>query len=115
MEKILSRKMLLVVIITFCISISFIPQVSCFDISVLEVSSFDGNVLYVGCSGSECYDTIQSAINDAQSGDTIFVYDDSSPYYENIVVAKSINLIGEDRETTIIYGIGNGDVVLQIL
>jgi len=39
------------------------------------------------------------------------VYDDSSPYYENIVVNKSINLIGEDRNTTIIDGEKKDDVV----
>ena len=63
----------------------------------------DGNILYVGGSGGGNYSTIQSAIDDANSGDTVFVYDDSSPYYENIEIDKSINLIGENRETTKIY------------
>jgi len=70
-----------------------------------------GNTLYVGGSGPGNYTTIQSAINDAVDGDTVFVYDDSAPYNENIVVVKSINLIGEDRNTTVIDANNNGDVI----
>jgi len=83
------------------------------DVEVKTMSSvgFDGNTLYVGGSGPNNYTTIQSAINDAVDGDTVFVYDDSSPYYENVVVDKSINLVGENRYTTVIDGVGSGDVV----
>ncbi len=76
-----------------------------------EVISFTGNILFVGCDDEECYDTIQSAINDAQSGDTIFVFDDSSPYLENIVIDKTLKIIGENKETTIIDGRNNGNVI----
>ena len=64
----------------------------------------DSNTLYVGGSGEGNYTTIQSAINDANSGDTVFVYDDSSPYYEGIEIKNSINLIGENKNTTSIIG-----------
>jgi parallel beta-helix repeat protein len=70
-----------------------------------------GNTLYVGGSGEGNYTKIQDAIDNATNGDTVFVYDDSSPYYENVVVGKSINLIGEDRNTTIIDAGGSGSVV----
>jgi parallel beta-helix repeat protein len=63
-----------------------------------------GNTLYVGGTGSGNYTRIQDAIDNATDGDTVFVYDDSSPYYENVVVDKSINLMGEDKNTTIIDG-----------
>ncbi len=63
-----------------------------------------GNILYVGGNGTGNYSKIQDAINDSENGDTVYVYDDSSPYYENIVVNKSINLIGEHGYTTIIDG-----------
>ena len=63
-----------------------------------------GNILYVGGSGPGNYTSIQDAINDSNSGDTVFVFDDSSPYYENVIVDKSISLIGEDRNTTFIDG-----------
>ncbi|EMR74701.1 nitrous oxidase accessory protein [Thermoplasmatales archaeon SCGC AB-540-F20] len=71
------------------------------------IATLDGNILYVGGSGPGNYSKIQDAINDSSDGDTVYVYDDSSPYYENIIVDKSINLIGEDRETTIIDGFEN--------
>jgi parallel beta-helix repeat protein len=70
--------------------------------------SFRGSILYVGGSGPDNYTTIQSAIDDAMEGDTVFVYNDSSPYYENILIGKSINLIGENKNTTIIDGGGSG-------
>ena len=71
--------------------------------------SLGGNILYVGGSGANNYSKIQDAINDAIPGDTVFVY--SGIYYENIVINKSINLVGENRDTTIIDGKNSGDVV----
>jgi parallel beta-helix repeat protein len=73
-----------------------------------------GNTLYVGGSGPNNYTKIQDAINDAVNGDTIFVYDDSSPYYENIIIEKSITLIGEMRETTCILGDNSSDAIVNI-
>jgi parallel beta-helix repeat protein len=70
------------------------------------IPTINGNTLYVGGDGPENYTKIQDAINDSVDGDTVFVYDDSSPYYENLVINKTINLIGENRDTTIIDGIG---------
>jgi parallel beta-helix repeat protein len=46
------------------------------------------------------YPTIQEAINNANSGDTIFVR--NGTYYENVVVNKPLNLKGESRENTLI-------------
>jgi len=66
------------------------------------------NTLYVGGSGPNNYTKIQDAIDDASDGDTVFVYDDSSPYYEKIRLNKSINLIGEDKNSTIINAEGSG-------
>lgn len=70
-----------------------------------------GNILYVGGSGPNNYSKIQDAIDNASDGDIVFVYDISSPYYENIVINKSISLIGEDRNTTVIDGFNNGVVI----
>ena len=71
----------------------------------------EGKTLFVGGSGPNNYTTIQEAINDAVDGDTVFVYDDSSPYYENIIIDKSISLIGENRNTTVIDGNYIGNVI----
>jgi len=74
----------------------------------------NGTILYVGGSGEDNYTRIQYAINDANPGDIVFVYDDSSPYYECIVIDKSINLIGEDKNDTVIDGSKKGKVVLKV-
>ncbi len=68
--------------------------------------SLNGKTLYVGGSGPNNYTKIQDAIDDASDGDTVFVYNDSSPYFENIVftLKDNITLIGEDKKTTIIDG-----------
>jgi parallel beta-helix repeat protein len=73
-----------------------------------------GDWLYVGGSDPGNYTKIQDAIDNASKGDTVFVFDDSSPYYENIVINKTINLIGEDKETTIIDG-GGIKYVISVL
>lgn len=63
-----------------------------------------GNMLYVGGGGPGNYTSIQDAIDDANKGDTVFVFDDSSPYKENLVIDKSISLIGENKDSTVIDG-----------
>ncbi|MBN1280019.1 MAG: right-handed parallel beta-helix repeat-containing protein [Candidatus Thermoplasmatota archaeon] len=63
-----------------------------------------GTTLYVGGSGPGNYTAIQDAIDDAAPGDTVYVYDDSSPYDENLLINKTINLIGENRDTTVVDG-----------
>jgi len=61
-----------------------------------------GNWLYVGGNGPGNFSTIQDAIDHAYNGDTIFVYDGT--YNEQLTIDKQINLIGEERETTVING-----------
>lgn len=56
------------------------------------------------------YPTIQEAINNADDGDLIYVR--SGVYYENVVVNKTVSLLGENRNSTIIDGGGNGTVVI---
>lgn len=56
------------------------------------------------------YPTIQEAVNQAQEGDTIYVY--AGTYHENIIVNKSsLTLMGENMRTTILDGGGEGNVV----
>jgi len=74
--------------------------------NLIEESSLkslpSGNTLYVGGDGFGNYTKIQDAIDNASTGDTVFVYEDNLPYYEQINVTKSINLIGEDKNSTVI-------------
>jgi len=58
--------------------------------------------LYVGGTGEGNYTTIDDAIWDSRDGDTVFVY--NGTYYETLVIGFEINLIGENKYTTIIDG-----------
>jgi parallel beta-helix repeat protein len=55
------------------------------------------------------FPTIQEAINSAVDGDTILVT--IGIYYENVVVNKTVSLVGEDSSTTIIDGNETGHVI----
>ena len=91
--------------------ISIHKKVSIDDIINFKNPSSRAITRYVGGSGGGNYSSIQAAIDDSLDGDTIFIYDDSSPYYENIAIYKTINVIGENRDSTVINGNNNGDVV----
>jgi len=65
--------------------------------------------LYVGGSGPGNYSHIQNAIDNASAGDTVYVYDDSSPYVERLIVNKQITLIGENKDTTVISSSNTGN------
>jgi parallel beta-helix repeat protein len=113
-SSLLKRTFILgVIVILFVISI--IPSSG----KIVEKHSIktisDDNILYVGGTGPGNYTKIQLAINEAYEGDTVFVYDDSSPYNENLIVDKSINLIGEDWETTIIIGVDIYESTIHII
>jgi nitrous oxidase accessory protein len=73
-----------------------------------------GNILYVGGSGSSNYTRIQDAIDNSSDGDTIYVFDESSPYIENIKVYNKIHLVGEDKDTTELKGFNPNDEVIVI-
>lgn len=62
--------------------------------------------------GSADYSAIQQAIDNPETlaGDTILV--NSGVYHEHLVVDKSLSIIGEDQDNTIIDGDGYGRVVM---
>lgn len=70
--------------------------------NVLPQPTATAGWLYVGGGGPGNYTTIQSAINIASNGDIIYVY--AGTYNENIIVDKTITLMGEDRDVTTIIG-----------
>jgi len=94
------RKCLAVGIILLFVATGVIPAIAQ-NIEKPSLPTSRGNWLYVGGSGPGNYTRIQDAINDSSDGDTVFVYDDSSPYCEEITIEKSINLIGENHNTII--------------
>jgi len=69
----------------------------------------NGSIIYVSKNGSGNFSTIQKAIDAADTGDTIFVT--NGTFKENIVIDKSIVLVGEDRNITIIDGRGTGNTI----
>ena len=84
-----------------------------FVLVLLSVSMLNTQ-LVITVSASTTHDVypgqlIQDAINSAESGDTIFVH--NGTYIENVVVNKTVSLIGEDKYNTIIDGNGTGNVI----
>jgi len=102
------KKELFYVLVCILMIISMILPVSGIIVSekTSQLLTTSGNILSVGGSGPGNYSTIQGAINAANDGDTVFVYDDSSPYNENIIITKPIVLLGENKLTTVIHGDG---------
>jgi len=79
----------------------------------------DGRTIHVDvCRGSDetgdgtpenPYATIQKGINETNDGDTIYTH--KGTYYENVILNKTVDLIGEDRGCTIIDGRRKGNTV----
>jgi parallel beta-helix repeat protein len=59
--------------------------------------------------GYQYFNRIQDGINAVAEDGTVFVY--NGTYYENVFIDKTIRLIGEDKNTTIIDANGIGDVI----
>lgn len=57
----------------------------------------------------QAFVTIQEAINNADPGDTIQV--PAGIYYEHVFVNKTVSLVGENRNTTIIDGSNSGTII----
>ncbi|HHH78204.1 MAG TPA: hypothetical protein ENL18_03210 [Thermoplasmatales archaeon] len=87
-----------VILVTLLLTISTAPFH--YDGMASQAPNSKTDILYVGGTGPGNYSTIQAAVDAANSGDTVFVYDESSPYLENINISKPISVIGENRYTT---------------
>ena len=74
-----------------------------------QISSTNGNILYVGGDGANNYTFINDAIKAASDNDTIFVY--NGTYYEYIRLYKSLKIIGENKNSTIIDCLDKTDVI----
>jgi len=97
------KKLLAVGVIVLFLGVSVIPSTATTDVKQIVMPTSNGNTLYVGGSGPNNYTKIQDAVDDSSDGDTIYVYDDSSPYTGKIHVEKSINIIGENKHTTVVF------------
>ncbi|MCJ2556757.1 MAG: right-handed parallel beta-helix repeat-containing protein [Candidatus Thermoplasmatota archaeon] len=81
-----------------------VMMASVFALSVPFASEVSAATLYVGGGGPGNHTTIQAAIDAANPGDTVYVF--NGTYFENVVVNKTMSLIGESRDATIIDGGG---------
>ncbi len=68
-----------------------------------------GTTLTVDDDGNADFISIQDAINASAEGDTIRVWEGIYP--ENVVVNRTVSLVGNGSTTTLIHGGGSGDVV----
>jgi parallel beta-helix repeat protein len=68
-----------------------------------------GAIVTVDDDGGAMFTSIQLAIDSANIGDTIYVY--NGTYHENLIVGKQVNLVGEDQELTIINGSFANDTI----
>jgi len=91
------------------LTVAFLVFLSAFTLTILVLPEARATTLYVGGGGPGNYTTIQEAIDDADRGYTIFVF--SGIYQENLIVNKTISLIGENRDTTVIDGNGTGNAI----
>jgi len=76
-----------------------------FVLFALTVMIAEGETVIVAKDGHGDYNSIQDAIDNASAGDTIRVH--SGTYHENVVVNKSVGLIGNGSANTTIDGEGD--------
>jgi len=94
----------IIIVVLLISSFSIVTATDCNLDSLINNSK--NKILYVGGSGPGNYTNIQDAINVATDGDKVYVF--SGTYDENIELSKRLNLIGEDKQNTVIDGKNQG-------
>lgn len=93
------NKSVFVVLLVLSLAVAFLPE--------FRVVKAEPQTIVV----PDDYFTIQKAIDAASEGDTVFVK--SGIYSEDLVISKSLSLVGEDKETTTVTGDGNAALVVE--
>jgi parallel beta-helix repeat protein len=105
----MNKKVTLITILILVLGVVISPLTQSIFVKKSNIIISNGKTLYVGGSGPDNYTKIQEAINSALDGDTIFVF--SGTYNEKLKIDKSIDLVGENRSSTIIKCFGIDDVI----
>jgi len=118
MKKITILLTILILLATFTINQkAYCKQTEITDNNILtnaEIIYIDDNNIGGPWNGTieHPYQHIKDGILNSTDGDTIYVF--SGIYYENIAVDKTIKLIGENKNNTIIDGM-HGEYILKII
>ena len=91
--------------------INYISNYESNELNQNQIQISNLRTIYVDDDGGYDYLKIQDAIDNANSGDTIFVY--NGIYHENLIINKKVILIGEDKEKTIIDA-GNSGIAIEV-
>ena len=101
--------MIAVNLFMFISFLAFSPGIRSFPATELDPIWPPGQVITVNASGGGDYTRIQWAMDNSSKGDTIYV--EAGIYFENIIINKTVTLIGAGRENTTIDGREKGYVV----
>jgi len=103
------NKGLIIAILLILSSINIVTSTPDNIIEPLFPIDIKNTILFVGGNGPGNYSRIQDAIDNSTFGDTVFVF--SGTYYENVMIDKTIDLVGEDKNKTVIDSGGKDDPV----
>lgn len=92
------------------LSIVFLTVSSIFKIDMIHLGFCSENVLIV----PEQFSTITEALNNATNGNTIFVTSGNYTEY-HMLVNKTVNIIGEDAENTVIDGENTANYIFHVI
>jgi len=93
----------LILILSFSVNLELNSQ--------MEVEAFNGYPVHNLITGLN-YTTIQEAIDANETLDEHVILVEEGVYYEHVILNKSLSLMGENRNITIIDGNGTGTVII---
>ena len=103
----MKRKGAFFTIIILMFLVSLILEVNQVKIHIKASNGFPVHNLSTGLN----YTSIQAAINALETLDGHVIFVEKGTYFEHVTVDKSLTLLGEDREATIIDGNLTGNVI----